>query len=322
MIMQDKHNNLDERAEGLQTGAENNSSYKSAFIAIVGRSNVGKSTLMNHIVGYKVAIVANKPQTTRGRIQAIYTEDRGQLIFQDTPGIHEPKNELSRRMVAAARRTMNDADIVLWLVEPRSEIGYRDREIAGLVADIKKPLILAINKCDRVKGAEVLPVIEEYRRLCSFDEIIPISALTGDNVDSLVDAIFKYAPYGEQYYDEDDITDQPMRQIAAELIREKALNLLSDEIPHGIAVYVERMSDRRSKPITDISAAMVCERESHKGIIIGRSGSMLKKIGSQARADIEAMLGRQVNLKLFVKYRKDWRNSNSQIKSLELFNDM
>lgn len=295
--------------------------YKSGFVAIIGRSNVGKSTLMNYIVGYKVAIVANKPQTTRHRIQAVYTEERGQIVFQDTPGIHKPKNELSRKMVSAARRSVNDSDMVLWLVEPSDHVGYREQEIAKLLFSLNKPVILAVNKCDKINKAEVLPIIDAYRTLYEFDEIVPISAMEGTNVDRLIDVLFQYLPYGEKFYDDDDLTDQPVRQLVSELIREKALHLLSDEIPHGIAVYIDKMGDRQKKDLVDIEATIVCERESHKGIIIGKSGAMLKKIGSAARSDIESMLEKKVNLQLFVKYRKDWRNSATQIKNFELFTE-
>ena len=299
----------------------NEKSYKSGFVSIIGRSNVGKSTLMNEIVGYKVAIVANKAQTTRNRIQAIYTEDRGQVIFQDTPGIHKPKNELSKKMVAAAKKSINDTDMVLWLVEPENYIGYREQEIAKMLSGIRKPVILVINKCDKIDKSDILPIIDLYRKLYEFDEIIPISAIEGRNVDRLLDVIFQYIPYGEKYYDDEDLTDQPVRQLVAERIREKALHLLNDEIPHGIAVYIDKMGDRQGKNLVDIQATIVCERESHKGIIIGKGGSMLKKIGSAARIDIEEMLTKKVNLQLFVKYRKDWRNSSSQIKNFELFID-
>lgn len=295
--------------------------YKSGFVSIIGRSNVGKSTLMNDIVGYKIAIVANKPQTTRNRIQAIYTEERGQVIFQDTPGIHKPKNELSKKMVATAKKSINDTDMVLWLVEPENYIGYREQEIAGMLSGVRKPVVLVINKCDKIAKNEVLPIIDSYRKLYEFDEIIPISAIEGTNVDRLLDVIFQYMPYGEKYYDDEDLTDQPVRQLVAERIREKALHLLNDEIPHGIAVYIDKMGDRQGKNLVDIQATIVCERESHKGIIIGKGGSMLKKIGSAARIDIEEMLEKKVNLQLFVKYRKDWRNSSSQIKNFELFMD-
>lgn len=300
---------------------ENKINHKSGFVAIIGRSNVGKSTLMNYVVGYKVAIVANKPQTTRHRIQAVYTEERGQIVFQDTPGIHKPKNELSKKMVVAAKRSINDADMVLWLVEPTDYVGFREQEIARLLFSVNKPVILAVNKCDKISKTKVLPIMDAYRRLYEFDEIIPISAIKGTNVEHLLDVLFKYLPYGDKYYDDDELTDQPVRQLVSELIREKALHLLSDEIPHGIAVYIDKMKERSGKDLTDIQATIVCERESHKGIIIGKGGLMLKKIGSAARIDIEEMLEKKVNLQLFVKYRKDWRNSNSQIRNFELFTD-
>lgn len=298
------------------------SKYRCGFVAIIGRSNVGKSTLMNYIIGYKVAIVANKPQTTRNRIQTVYTEDRGQVIFQDTPGLHDAGNELSKKMVSAAKKTMNEADVVLWIVEPNANIGRQDLQIAELIKTVNSPIILAINKCDRLKGNEVLPVIDEYSKLYSFDEIVPVSAITGDNVPKLIDVLFKYLPYSDKLYDDDTLTDQPIRQIASELIREKALNLLDDEIPHGVAVYIEKMKSRTEKDITDIEAVIVCERESHKGIIIGKKGAMIKKIGSLARTDIEDLMQTHINLQLFVKCRKDWRNNDSHIKNFEIFNDL
>ncbi len=294
---------------------------KSGFVAIIGRSNVGKSTLMNYIIGYKIAIVANKPQTTRGKIQTVYTEDRGQIVFQDTPGVHLPKNELSKRMMFAVTNCINDADMLLWLVEPNSYIGDRERDIANLIRDTKKPVILAINKCDKLQNTMVLPIIDAYRRLYDFDEIIPISAKNGTKVSELLDSIFKYLPYGDKFYDDDTLTDQPIRHIVSELIREKALRLLDKEIPHGIAVYIDKMYDTKKGTLTNIEATIVCEKNSHKGIIIGKDGSMLKRIGSLARVDIEKLVENQVNLKLFVKVRKDWRDNNTHIKSFELFTD-
>lgn len=283
---------------------------KTGFVALIGRPNVGKSTLMNRLIGQKIAITSNKPQTTRNRIQTVYTEERGQIIFLDTPGIHKAKNKLGEYMVNAAKQTMNDVDVVLWLVEPTTYIGAGEQQIAANLKNCKKPVILVINKVDTVKKEEILKFIDAYKNIVRFDEIVPVSALKGQNTDDLIDAIFKYLPYGPMYYDEDTVTDQPMKQIAAELIREKALRCLSDEIPHGIAVTVERMRERLDgSNIIDIDATIVCERDSHKGIIIGKGGEMLKKIGSAARFEIERMMDMQVNLKLWVKVKENWRDN-------------
>ncbi len=289
---------------------------KTGFVALIGRPNVGKSTLMNRLIGQKIAITSNKPQTTRNRIQTVYTEERGQIIFLDTPGIHKAKNKLGEYMVNAAKQAMNDVDVVLWLVEPTTYIGAGEQQIAANLKNCKKPVILVINKVDTVKKEEILKFIDAYKNIVHFDEIVPVSALKWQNTDDLIDAIFKYLPYGPMYYDEDTVTDQPMKQIAAELIREKALRCLSDEIPHGIAVTIERMKERLDgSNIIDIDATIICERESHKGIIIGKGGEMLKKIGSAARFEIERMMEMQVNLKLWVKVKKEWRDNDLLMKN-------
>lgn len=289
---------------------------KTGFVALIGRPNVGKSTLMNRLIGQKIAITSNKPQTTRNRIQTVYTEERGQIIFLDTPGIHKAKNKLGEYMVNAARQTINDVDVVLWLVEPTTYIGAGEQQIAATLKTCKKPVILVINKVDTIKKEEILKFIDAYKDIVTFDEIVPVSALKGNNTDDLVDAIFKYLPYGPMYYDEDTVTDQPMKQIAAELIREKALRCLSDEIPHGIAVTIESMKERLDgSDIIDIEATIICERDSHKGIIIGKGGEMLKKIGSAARYEIEKMMELKVNLKLWVKVKKEWRDNDLLMKN-------
>ena len=270
---------------------EDNKQKKSGFVTLIGRPNVGKSTLMNHLIGQKIAITSDKPQTTRNRIQTVYTDDRGQIVFLDTPGIHKAKNKLGEYMVNVAEHTLKEVDVVLWLVEPTTFIGAGERHIA-----------------------EILTFIAAYKDVCDFAEIVPLSALKDKNTDVLLEQIFKYLPYGPQFYDEDTVTDQPMRQIAAELIREKALRLLDDEIPHGIAVVIEQMKERPNG-IIDIEASIVCERESHKGIIIGKGGSMLKKIGTVARREIENMMETKVNLQLWVKVRKEWRDSELYMKN-------
>lgn len=288
---------------------------KSGFVTLIGRPNVGKSTLMNHLIGQKIAITSDKPQTTRNRIQTVYTDERGQIIFLDTPGIHKAKNKLGEYMVSVAERTLKEVDLILWLVEPTTFIGAGERHIAEQLNKVKTSVILAINKIDTVKNQdEILTFIGAYKDICDFAEIVPVSALKEKNTDILTELIFKYLPYGPQFYDEDTVTDQPMRQIAAELIREKALRLLDEEIPHGIAVTIEQMKERKNG-IMDIEATIVCERDSHKGIIIGKGGSMLKKIGTAARVEIEDLMDTKVNLQLWVKVRKEWRDSELYMKN-------
>ena len=292
-----------------------NADFKSGFAAIIGRPNVGKSTLMNHLIGQKIAITSRKPQTTRNKIQTVYTDERGQVVFLDTPGIHKAKNKLGEYMVNVAQRTFKDADVILWLVEPTNFIGAGERHIAEQLKLCKLPVILVINKVDTVKKSEVAGFIESYRNICNFAEIVPVSALRSQNLDTLLECIFKYLPYGPQFYDEDTVTDQPQRQIVAEMIREKALRTLDEEIPHGIAVTIDRMKERSQGNLVDIDATIICERDSHKGIIIGKQGAMLKKIGSNARFELERMLDAKVNLKLWVKVKKDWRDSDFLIKN-------
>jgi len=289
--------------------------FKSGFVTLIGRPNVGKSTLMNQLIGQKIAITSNKPQTTRNRIQTVYTCEEGQIVFVDTPGIHKAKNKLGEYMVNVAEQTLKEVDVVMWLVEPTDFIGAGERHIAEQLERIKTPVILVINKVDTIKKEEILRFIDNYRKIYDFAEIVPVSALKGTNTDDLINTIFKYLPYGPMFYDEDTITDQPMRQIVSELIREKALKCLNDEIPHGIAVYIDQMKERKSGDIIDIDATIECERDSHKGIIIGKQGAMLKKIGSAARYEIEKMMEIQINLKLWVKVRKEWRDSDMQLKN-------
>ena len=289
--------------------------FKSGFVTLIGRPNVGKSTLMNHLIGQKIAITSEKPQTTRNRIQTVYTDERGQIIFLDTPGIHKAKNKLGEYMVNVAENTLKEVDVILWLVEPTTFIGAGERHIAEQLSKIKTPVILVINKIDTVKSKEeILTFIAAYKDILNFAEIIPVSALKEVNIEDVKSSIFKYLPAGPQFYDEDTVTDQPMRQIAAELIREKALRMLDDEIPHGIAVVIDQMKERPNG-IIDVDATIVCERDSHKGIIIGKQGAMLKKIGSNARYELEQMLEQKVNLKLWVKVKKDWRDSDFLVKN-------
>ena len=312
--------NLDEMlaASGITGGAAaDGKNVKSGFVTLIGRPNVGKSTLMNRMIGQKIAITSNKPQTTRNRIQTVHTDERGQIVFVDTPGIHKAKNKLGEYMVGAAEKTIGEVDFVCWLVEPTTYIGAGEQHIIERLKKVKAPIILVINKVDTIKKEEILPVIDCYRKELDFQEIIPVSARSGANVDELIDTIYKYLPYGPMFYDEDTITDQPMRQIVAELIREKALHALNEEIPHGIAVVIDSMKERKSQKgiITDIQATIICERDSHKGIIIGKGGEMLKKIGANARYEIEKQLDTKVNLQLWVKVKKEWRDSDVLIKN-------
>ena len=289
--------------------------FKSGFVTLIGRPNVGKSTLMNHLIGQKIAITSEKPQTTRNRIQTVYTDERGQIIFLDTPGIHKAKNKLGEYMVNVAENTLKEVDVILWLVEPTTFIGAGERHIAEQLSKIKTPVILVINKIDTVKSKEeILTFIAAYKDILNFAEIIPVSALKEMNIEDVKSSIFKYLPAGPQFYDEDTVTDQPMRQIAAELIREKALRMLDDEIPHGIAVFIDQMKERPNG-IIDVDATIVCERDSHKGIIIGKGGSMLKRIGTAARMEIENLMDTKVNLKLWVKVRREWRDSDMYMKN-------
>ena len=290
--------------------------FKSGFVTLVGRPNVGKSTLMNRIIGQKIAITSNKPQTTRNRIQTVYHDDRGQIVFLDTPGIHKAKNKLGEFMVNAAESTFKEVDLVLWLVEATTYIGQGERHIAQELKKSSTPVILVMNKIDKVRKDELLECMNAYKDILDFAEMVPVSAQNGENVDDLIETMFSYLEEGPQFYDEDTITDQPVRQIVAELIREKALRLLQDEIPHGIAVSIDSMKERPGKNLFyDIDATIVCERDSHKGIIIGKQGAMLKRIGTAARKEIEDFLEAKVNLKLWVKVKKDWRDSDFLLKN-------
>lgn len=302
-----------------------NANFKSGFVTLIGRPNVGKSTLMNHLIGQKIAITSNKPQTTRNRIQTVYTSKEGQIVFLDTPGIHKAKNKLGEYMVNVAERTLKEVDVVLWLVEPTDFIGKGEQHIAHQLKKANVPVILIMNKIDMVEKSRIEGFLDGYRKLFEdsedgkraygFADMIPVCALRGVGVERVLAAIFRYLPYGPKYYDDDTVTDQPQRQIAAELIREKALRCLEEEIPHGIAVSIEKMQERRGGGIMDIEATIICEKDSHKGIVIGKGGAMLRRIGSQARHEIEKMLEMQVNLQLWVKVKKDWRDSDYMIKN-------
>lgn len=288
--------------------------FKSGFATLIGRPNVGKSTLMNQLIGQKIAITSNKPQTTRNKIQTVYTSGEGQIVFLDTPGLHKAKNKLGEYMVKAAERTFSEVDVVLWLVEANTYIGPGDLNIAKMLETVRVPVVLVINKIDSIKRDEVLPVIDAFRKIYDFADIVPVSARNGDNTDTLLKVIFSHLKPGPMFYEEDVVTDQPMRQIAAEIVREKALYCLNEEIPHGIAVVLDRMKERENG-LVDIDATIICEKDSHKGIIIGKSGAMLKKIGSAARFELEKMMEQQVNLKLWVKVKKEWRDSDILLKN-------
>ncbi len=291
--------------------------FKSGFVTIVGRPNVGKSTLMNHIIGQKIAITSNKPQTTRNRIQTVYTDSNvGQIVFLDTPGMHQAKNKLGEYMMTAAMSTINDVDLILWLIEPEEKVGAGDKKIAELLDTTDVPVILVINKIDMSDGAHVGETIQHYKDLHDFVEVVPVSALHGDGCDELLSTIFEHLPEGPAFYDEETITNQTLREITAEIIREKSLHALNDEVPHGIAIEIDSMKERPGKrAMWDIDATIICEKNSHKGIIIGKGGSMIKKIGTNSRYEIEKLLEAKVNLKLFVKVKKDWRDSEYELKN-------
>lgn len=287
--------------------------FYSGFVTLIGRPNVGKSTLMNQLVGEKIAIISSKPQTTRNKITSILTKEDFQCIFIDTPGIHKPKHKLGEYMVKSAENTLNEVDAVLLLVEPVQK--EMDKYVIERLANVKTPVILVINKIDTVERNTILESIEKYKNLYPFSEIVPISALKAQNTEELIGAIKKYLPEGPQYFPSDMVTEQPERQIVSELIREKALVLLQDEIPHGIAVEIMSMKKRENKNLVDVDATIYCEKDSHKGIIIGKQGAMLKKIGSRARMDIERLLGTPIYLQLWVKVKKDWRDSDFLLKN-------
>jgi GTP-binding protein Era len=287
---------------------------KSGFVTIIGRPNVGKSTLMNQLIGQKIAITSPKPQTTRNRIRTILTLEDAQIVFVDTPGIHTSKNKLGDYMVQSAKQTLSQVDLILWLVEASEQFTIAQQTILDLLRKVDTPVFLVINKIDLLKEkGKLLPMIERYQQEFDFSQILPLSALKGDGTKELLDAILQVLPEGPAFFDEDTITDQPIRQIAAELVREKALYLLQEEIPHGIAVIIESMKSSRASAA--IEATIICEKNSHKGMIIGKGGTMLKRIGSLARPEIERILDKRVHLQLFVKVKKDWRDSDFLLKN-------
>lgn len=284
--------------------------FKSGFVTIIGRPNVGKSTLMNHIIGKKVAIMSNRPQTTRNRIQTILTTEEEQIIFIDTPGIHKPQHKLGEFMNKSALSTFSEVDNVLLLVEPDKSVGAGDKYIINQLKDLKTPVTLVINKIDTVAKGDLLPIIDNYRKLYDFEDIIPLSAINGENVESLLTSIRKHLVEGPQFFPSGMISDQPEKQLVAELIREKTLFLLKEEIPHGIAIVIDLFEPREGSDIIDIKATIICERKAHKPIILGKQGSMIKKIGIQSRQDIQALLGSRVHLETWVKVKDRWRDSD------------
>jgi GTP-binding protein Era len=294
-----------------------NNNLKSGFVTMIGRPNVGKSTLLNYIMGQKLAITSNKPQTTRKRIRAVLTEeDKGQIVFLDTPGIHKSKSKLGNYMSGIVKNAVSDVDVIIWLVEPRLPIHREDKEIAKVLENADKPIILGINKIDMIKKDVLKEVLDSYQNLAPFAEIYPFSARNGKGIEQLMGAIYSRLPYGPFYYDPEEYTDQTERELVCEIIREKSLHALRDEIPHGIAVTVESMKERKDKPIVDIEATIICEEDSHKGIIIGKGGAMLKKIGTNARFEIERMLDMKANIQIHVKVKKDWRDNIGVLRSL------
>lgn len=291
------------------------SAFKSGFVTIVGRPNVGKSTLMNYLLGEKISIISDKPQTTRNTIQTILTREDYQIVFLDTPGIHKPKHKLGQYMVKVAEDTLNEVDVVLYMVTPDGEVGAGDRHIIEQLKNIKTPVVLVINKVDEADKEKLIKTIESYNTEYEFSDIVPVSALKGRNMDELMNVIIGKLPEGPKYFPDDLLTEQPEKFIVSEIIREKALELLEQEVPHGIAVEIIQMKDNERNNVMNIDVAIYCEKESHKGIIIGKNGQMLKRIGTLARQDIEKLLGNKVYLELWVKVRKDWRDDPSYLKS-------
>ena len=290
--------------------------FKSGFVSIVGRPNVGKSTLMNNVVGEKIAIMSDKPQTTRNTIQAVYTDEEAQVVFLDTPGIHKPKNKLGEFMVKSATDAFKNVDLVLFVVDESKKIGPGDRKIIDDLKNIKTPVVLVLNKIDQLNEEELFDLMKMYNAEGVFEQIVPISALKGRNINELLKVIKSHLEEGPKYFPDYMITDQPERVLVSELIREKVLHYIHDEVPHGVAVEIERMKSRKDKEIVDISAVIYCERDSHKGIIIGKNGRKLKGIGKSARADIELLLGSQANLQLWVKVKENWRNLQNYVSNV------
>ncbi|SDK38483.1 GTPase Era [Natronincola ferrireducens] len=290
--------------------------FKSGFVTIIGRPNVGKSTLMNEVVGQKIAIMSDKPQTTRNKIQSVYTENDFQIVFIDTPGIHKPKHKLGDYMLKAAKDTLGEVDAILFVVDDSTIIGPGDAFIMEELKEIDTPVILVMNKIDKMNQEQFNKLYEAYKAKGNFADIVGISALERANLDVLINKIVEFLPVGPQYFPADMITDQPERLIVAEIIREKILHYIHEEVPHGVAVETAMMKKREGKDIIDIHATIYCEKKSHKGIIIGKQGRKLKGVGKSAREDIEKLLGSKVYLELWVKIKEDWRNNQNTLKTL------
>lgn len=290
--------------------------FKSGFISIIGRPNVGKSTFMNKVLGQKIAIMSDKPQTTRNKVQGVYTKDNAQMIFIDTPGIHKPKHELGEHMMKVARNTLRETEVILFLVNVAEEIGRGDEFIIDMLKNTTTPIILVLNKIDLVHPDQLIEQIDVYKDKLNFSDIVPISALQGNNIERLLEVIESHLPPGPMYYPADRVTDHPEHFIVSELIREKALHLTSQEIPHAIGVEVEKMKAENEGDKVHVQATIFVERESQKGMVIGKGGKMLKEIGKLARVDIEHLLGSKVYLELWVKVQKDWRNKKNFIRGL------
>jgi GTPase len=299
---------------------ETKASFKSGFISIIGRPNVGKSTFLNRVIGQKIAIMSDKPQTTRNKVQGVLTTSESQMIFIDTPGIHKPKHKLGDFMMKIAQNTLKEVDIILFMVNVEEGIGKGDQFIIEKLKGVKTPVFLILNKIDQIHPDELLPIIKQYNELFPFAATVPISALEGNNVEHLLQLIQNNLPEGPQFYPADQITDHPERFIVSELIREKVLHLTREEIPHSIAVVIDKMEKKGDKNLIDVLATIIVERDSQKGIVIGKQGSMLKEVGKRSRVDIENLLGTKVYLELWVKVQKDWRNRASNLRDYG-FND-
>lgn len=299
---------------------KNSDAFKSGFISIIGRPNVGKSTFLNHVVGQKIAIMSDKPQTTRNKVQGVVTTEDSQLIYIDTPGIHKPKHKLGDFMVKVARNTLREVDVIMFMVNADEKIGPGDRFIIDMLKDTETPVFLIINKIDLIHPDDLLQTIVTYKAEYDFAEIVPISALKGNNTDRLLETLKKYLPVGPKYYPDDQVTDHPERFIISEFIREKVLHATREEIPHSIAVIIEKIEREEKRDIVNIMATIVVDRDSQKGIVIGKRGALLKEIGTKARHDIEMLLGTKVFLELWVKVEKDWRNKPSRLTEFG-FND-
>ncbi|AJK87105.1 MULTISPECIES: GTPase Era [Lysinibacillus] len=301
---------------------ETRSGYKSGFISIIGRPNVGKSTFLNRVIGQKIAIMSDKPQTTRNKVQGVLTSTDSQMVFIDTPGIHKPKHKLGDFMLKVAKNTLREVDVILFMVNAEQKLGKGDEFILEMLAGNSTPVFLVINKIDQIHPDELLGIIESYKERYEFAEIIPISALQGNNVESLLDTLSKYLPEGPQYYPADQVTDHPERFIISELIREKVLHLTREEIPHSIAVVIDKIRrDEENNDKIHVSATIMVERDSQKGIVIGKRGALLKEVGTRARKDIEMLLGSKVYLELWVKVQKDWRNKSTHLRDFGFRDD-